>query len=153
MNASIAHTRSRAQARSKGFSMIEVLVVTTMLAIVSLSLIGVFAYGFKLVSRTKQVTMATQVAQVQVERLRNTNYDAIPVVTGTPTALAATDYPFLFTSDGTCFLNNAQETVSVTPGIDERLKRLDVTITWNYQGQSMRKDLVTYIAKDGINRR
>lgn len=153
MNASILRTRSRAKARSKGFSLIEVLVVTAMLAMVSMSLIGVFAYGFKLVSKTKQVTMATQVAQVQVERLRNTDYDAIPVAPGTPTALSAADYPFLFSTDGACFLNNARETVSVTPGIDEKLKRLDVSITWNYQGRSIRKDVVTYIAKDGINRR
>lgn len=153
MNASIKRMRSRAAARSKGFSLVEVLVVTAMLAMVSLSLIGVFAYGFKLVSKTKQVTMATQVAQVQVERLRNTDYDTIPVAPGVPTDLSATDFPFLFTADGTCFLGNAKETVSVAPGIDEKLKRLNVAITWNYQGQSMRKDIVTYIAKDGINRR
>ncbi len=153
MNASILRTRSRAKARSKGFSLVEVLVVTAMLGMVSLSLIGVFAYGFKLVSKAKQVTMATQVAQVQVERLRNTDYDAIPVAPGAPTALSATDYPFLFTPDGICFLANARETVSVTPGTDEMLKRLDVSITWDSQGHPMRKDVVTYIAKDGINRR
>lgn len=153
MNSSINRLRSRAKAPSKGFSLVEVLVVTALLGMAALSLIGVFAYGFKLVHKAKQVTLATQVAQVQVERFRNTDYDAIPVANGTAVALDATQYPFLFTPDGVCYLQNARETVSVSPGIDENLKRLDVTITWNAQGQPMRKDLVTYIAKDGINRR
>jgi len=157
MNRAIQRLRGRSKRRPdgnpKGFSLTEVLVVTAMLGSVSVSLIGVFAYGFKLVSKTKQVTMATQVAQVQVERLRNTDYDLIPIATGTAVALDATNYPFLFTPEGTCFLQNGQGTVDVTQGIDENLKRLDVAVTWDFQGQPMRKDIVTYIAKDGINRR
>lgn len=153
MNGKMGRIRGRIGKPARGFSMVEVLVVTTMLAIVSLSLIGVFAYGFKLVSKTKEVAMATQVAQVQVERIRNTDYDAIPIAPGSPTALTSTDFPFLFTEDGVCHLENGRETVTVAQGIDENLKRLDISITWNFQGLPMRKDVVTYIAKDGISRR
>lgn len=153
MNIKTAPALAGAKSRSRGFSMIEVLLVTTMLSIVSLSLVGVFAYGFKLVGKTKEVTMATQVAQVQIERFRNTDYDAIPIAAGTPTALTEADYPFLFTSDGVCHLANGQQTVTVAQGIDENIKRLDVAITWSYQGRTMRKNIVTYIAKDGIDRR
>jgi type II secretory pathway pseudopilin PulG len=153
MNALTDRSRNRNKSAAKGFSLVEVLVVTMMLGTVALSLIGVFAYGFKLVSKTKQVTMATQVAQVQVERLRNTDYDAIPIAEGAPSALSAADYPFLFASGDNCSLDNGQQTITVAQGIDENLKRLDIAITWNNQGQAMRKDIVTYIAKDGISRR
>jgi prepilin-type N-terminal cleavage/methylation domain-containing protein len=153
MNRIFQRLLRRGRRPAQGFSLVEVLVVTSMLGVCSLSLIGVFAYGYKLTGKTKQVTMATQVAQVQVERLRNTDYDAIPIVTGTPTALASTDYPFLYADGGACILHNAQQTVTVAQGIDENLKRLDVAIIWDYQGRRMRKDVVTYIAKDGISRR
>jgi hypothetical protein len=124
-----------------------------MLGGISLTLVGVFAYGFKFVNMNRQVTLATQAAQIRVEKLRNTDYDSIPIVTGAPTTLSSTDYPFLFTGQGDCSLLNGQDTVSVTPGIDENLKRLEVTITWDFQGRHLRKDVITYIAKDGINRR
>lgn len=144
---------ARSRGTQAGFSLIEVLVVTFMLGVVALSLVGVFAYGFQLLSKTKEVTMATQVAQILAERARNTDYDLIPVATGTPVELNATDYPFLFTDEGVCHLTDGQVTVGVTQGLDENLKRLEVTVIWDFRGRPMRKDVITYIAKDGINRR
>ncbi|GAG09653.1 unnamed protein product, partial [marine sediment metagenome] len=61
----------------KGFSLIEVLIAIFILGIVSMTLVSVFIYGFNVVYRTRQVTLATQIAQEEVELVRNLNYDDI----------------------------------------------------------------------------
>jgi type II secretory pathway pseudopilin PulG len=141
-----------------GFSLVEILIVTVMLAMVVMSLISVFTYGFGLLARTKQVTLATEVAQIEVEQFRNMAFEAI--TTGsTTTVFTQLDYPFLFRDGGEPFLRNGQETIAVEQGADENIKRLTVSVAWDYRtrtiagGDPMRKDVVTYITRDGINRK
>jgi len=176
----------RRQTRKEGgFSLIEVLITIFMLAVVCVTLISVFIYGFNLLAKTKQVGLATQVAQFEVENYRNMNFAVIPPVppetgtfqtTGTFQALfnniEASPYYFLFKKDGSeyiPFLRNGRETIIIedgpTIGIDPKdpdklnIRKMTVIIEWDYRtktiagGDPMRKDVVTYFAKDGINRR
>jgi|GEM_PF-978332 len=156
--------------RQRGFSLVEVLITVGMLAIVCLTLISVFVYGFNLVSGTKQTTLATQVAQYEAERYRNMEFDSInPQSPTTSTfatlynAAADSPYRYLFNSDGHAYLRNGRETITIQAGeainMDESIKKLTVTIEWDYRnrtiasGNPMRKDVVTFISKAGINRR
>ncbi len=74
---SIESTLQTQENPKKGFSLIEVLIAVFILGIVSLTLVSVFMYGFSAVYRTKQVSMATQIAQEEVELIRNLNFDDI----------------------------------------------------------------------------
>ena len=60
-----------------GFSLIEVLITIFILGVVCITLISVFIYGFNLLQKTKKVAMATEIAQAEVERYRNTPYATI----------------------------------------------------------------------------
>ena len=142
----------RSRGPRAGFSLIEVLIVTLVLAVVVVMMGSVFIYGFNILSKTKQVNLATQVAQLEVERFRNRDFDTITDGTATTTFTQA-DFPFLFRDNGVSHLRNGQETITVQPGSDADIKRLTVTITWDLRGREMRQDVVTYSTRDGINRR
>jgi len=163
---------SRQTKREGGFSLIEILITIFILTIACLTLIGVFIYGFNLLAKIKQTAQVTQVAQFEVERYRNMDFDAISRGTTTNTFQTlfnndeTSPYYFMFKKDGSeyiPFLRNGQETIviedSTTINMDEKIKKMTVTIVWDYRnrtianGNPMRKDVVTYFSKEGINRR
>jgi len=141
-----------------GFSLIEVLITIFILGVVCITLISVFIYGFNLLQKTKKVAMATEIAQAEVERYRNTQYSEIQSygpLDGTPVtrdlspeslALLKSTNPVYF-QDG-----DGSATLEGIPGGDENIRKLTVTITWMYRGQQQEKNVVTYIASSGINR-
>ena len=125
----------------KGFSLIEVLIAIFILGIVSVTLISVFIYGFNIVFRTRQVNLATQIAQEEVELVRNLNYDDILLLGST------------FTHDSLSELVNGAGALSIESGSGDDIKKLTVSVTWDYRGTNMRKDFVTFITRDGVNKR
>lgn len=163
-----------------GFSLIEVLITIFILGVVCITLVSVFIYGFNLLAKTKQTAVVTQVAQFEVEKYRNMAFDSIPPLKDSPTRTFQTTSPFqtlfgndedspyyfMFKKDGNeyiPFLRNGQETIVIEAGdsinMDKNIKKMTVTVVWDYRnrtiagGDPMRKDVVTYFSKDGINRR
>lgn len=127
--------------RRTGFSLIEVIVAMMVLAIMLLTLISVFIYGFGAVSRIRQTTLATQITQEQMEYIRNLTYAQI-------TALGTT-----FTNDKLSRLVNGQGVRAVEAGLGDDIKKVSVGVTWSYRGQTLRKDIVTYMTRLGINKK
>ena len=125
----------------KGFSLIEVLIAIFILGIVSVTLISVFIYGFNVVFKTRQVTIATQIAQEEVELVRNMNYDDILLLGST------------YSHDNLSDLVNGAGVLSLESGPGDDIKKLTVSVTWDYQGTNMRKDVVTFIAREGVNKK
>lgn len=126
----------------KGLSLIEVLVTILILAIILISLISVFIYGFNLLSRTKQVTLATQAAQEAVEFIRNMSFDDVQTTTSFPSEIDIPDY-----------LDNSQGSLAIEDGPGSDIKKLTVSITWDYRGRQMKKSVVTYITREGIDKK
>lgn len=128
--------------QQKGLSLIEVLVTIFILAIILISLISVFIYGFNLLSRTKQVTLATQTAQEAVELIRNMSFDDMLTITSFPTEINIPNY-----------LISGQGSLSIEDGLGEDIKKLTVIITWDYRRKQMKKSVVTYITREGIGKK
>jgi prepilin-type N-terminal cleavage/methylation domain-containing protein len=124
-----------------GFSLIEVLVAMVVLGIMLLTLISVFIYGYNVIARSTQVALATQICQEEVERIRNLAFDTVA-------ALGTT-----FTNSKLSRLINGQgvEAIQAGPGTD--MKILTVSVTWNYRGRSLRKDVVTYVTRNGVDKK
>jgi prepilin-type N-terminal cleavage/methylation domain-containing protein len=135
-----------------GFSLIEVLITIFILGVVCITLISVFIYGFNLLQKTKKVAMATEIAQAEVERYRNTPYATIKALTtGTAQPLLTASQTLLGTPE--YFINGqGSATFEAIPGGDENIRKLTVQITWIYRAQQQEKNVVTYIASSGINR-
>jgi len=138
--------------KETGFSLIEVLVTIFILGSVCTTLISVFIYGFNLLQKTKKVAMATEIAQAEVERYRNTTYANIKVIpTGTAQSLLPASQALLSTR---AYFTNGQgsATFQTVPGGDGNIRKLTVQLRWIYRGRQQEKDVVTYIASTGINR-
>ncbi len=125
----------------KGFSLIEVLISVFILGIVSVTLISVFIYGFNVVFKTRQVILATQIAQEEVERVRNLNYDDILLLGST------------YNHDSLSELVNGAGELSIENGPGDDIKKLTVSVTWVYRGTNLRKDVVTLVTREGVNKR
>lgn len=148
----------RRQTRKEGgFSLIEVLVAIFILGVECIALISVFIYGFNLLQKTKSVAVATQFAQEEVEKYREKKFDSVTLYNNTdPITIGnfpVADYPYLFREDSTPYLQNGQAQTVVEAGADINIKKLTVRIFWDYRGQQQNKYVVTYIAREGINRR
>ncbi|MGB8953359.1 MAG: prepilin-type N-terminal cleavage/methylation domain-containing protein [Candidatus Aminicenantales bacterium] len=129
------------KSQDDGFSLIEILVAIVILATVLMTLVTVFVYGFNVISRTRQVALATQIAQEEVEIIRNMPFDDI-LNLGTT-----------FTNDKISRLHNGQGALALENSEGNDIKKLTVSITWAYRGQTQRKDVVTLITREGINKK
>ncbi|MFC2168117.1 prepilin-type N-terminal cleavage/methylation domain-containing protein [Acidobacteriota bacterium] len=125
----------------RGFSLIEVLLAIFILGIVSITLISVFIYGFNVVFKTRQVTLATQIAQEQVELVRNLNYNEI--------LLLGSSYSHDSLSD----LVNGTGTQAIENGPGDDIKKLTISVTWDFRGANLRKDIVTFVTREGVNKK
>ena len=149
----VADKRMRRQTKKEGgVSLIEVLVTIFILGVVCITLISIFIYGFNLLQKTKKVTVATEVAQEEVERYRNMQYSMIKgLATGTSLALSTESRAIL--GNPVNFINGqGSATLDTVVGGDDSIRKLTVQITWMYRGQPQEKNVVTYIAATGINR-
>lgn len=131
----------RRKNREEGFTFIEVLVTIVVVAVALMALLSVFIYGFNLLSRMKQVAIATQCAQEEVEGIRNLTFDEI-------LALGSS-----FTNESLILLENSSGVRTVEDSIGDDIKKLTVSVFWTYRGQPLRKDIVTYITREGINKK
>lgn len=117
------------------------LIAVFILGIVSLTLISVFIYGYNVVHRTKQVTLATQIAQEEVEIVRNMDFDDI------------LSMGFSFSHDSLSELVNGAGALALENGPGADIKKLTVSVTWDYRGSNLRKDVVTFITREGVNKK
>jgi prepilin-type N-terminal cleavage/methylation domain-containing protein len=127
--------------KEKGFTLVEILITIVVVAVALMALLSVFIYGFNLLSRMKQTAIATQCAQEELENIRNLTYDEI-------LALGPS-----FTNDSLTLLENSSGVRTVEDSVGEDIKKLTISVFWTYRGQNMRKDIVTYITREGINKK
>lgn len=127
--------------KDEGFSLIEVLIAMTILGIMSMTLIAVLVHGFNLLSRTKQINLATQVCQEQVELIRNKPFDSI-LNLGTT-----------YTNDKLTSLPDGQGAQALESSVGADIRKLTVSVSWSFRGQTMRKDVVTLITRSGIDKK
>lgn len=111
--------------------------------------IVVLQMGFKALDTARKTTLAAQVIQSEMERIRLRPWAQLPP-TGTitltdifPTGTATQDIYKAFT---------ATRTVSDVTGKVGEMKKITVTVTWNgLDGQSHTRSTDTIYCKDGLN--
>jgi len=125
----------------EGLTYIEVLVTMVILAVVLIALLSCFLHGFNVLSRMKQMAIATQAIQEELELIRNMSFNDILTLDSS------------FTNESLSFLEDSTGAVNVEDSIGDEIKKLTVSVFWSYRDMQMRKDVVTYITKKGINRK
>ena len=127
--------------KKDGFTLVEVLITILMLTVVLTALLSCFVQGFEILTRMKQMTIATQCIQNELESIRSMHYSDILSLDNA------------FTNDSLTYLDNGSGTINLEDSIGSEIKKLTVSVTWTYRGRQMRKDVVTYVTKKGINKK
>lgn len=127
--------------KNRGFSLVEVLLTIMILAVALTALLSIFIYGLHLLSRMNQVAFATQCVQEEAEVIRTMAYDDI-LNLGTS-----------FTHDNLSLLENSQGILTLEDSEGADIKKLTVSVTWTYRGRDLRKDIATFITREGIDKK
>ena len=127
--------------REDGFTLIEVLVTIMILAVVLIALFSCFIYGFTVISRVRQASIATQCLQEELELIRNMPFDDILSLDSS------------FTNESLPLLEDSSGILSLEDSGGNDIKKLTVSVIWSYKGRQIRRDIVTFVTRKGINKR
>jgi len=134
-------TAIKRKKREEGLTYIEVLVTMVILGVVLIALLSCFLHGFNVISRMRQTTIATQSIQEELELIRNMSFNDILTLDSS------------FTNESLSFLEDSSGAVNIEDSLGDDIKKLTVSVFWSYRGRQLRKDVVTYITRKGINRK
>lgn len=127
--------------REDGFTFIEVLVTILILAVVLIALLTCFLHGFNVISRMRQMAIATQSIQEELELIRNMPFNDILSLDNS------------FTNESLSVLKDSSGILSVEDSAGAEIKKLTVSVLWTHRGRQMRKDVVTFVTRKGINKK
>lgn len=129
--------------RDGGFTLIELIITCVVIATMFLAIFGLFNTLHVINARANNLTIANEVAQQQMESIRNLPYAAIPLGTVDTTAQLS-GYPQL---------GSARSSSTVVTSADSRgLKKLDVVVSYDDRGIAKKLKVSTLIALNGIDR-
>jgi len=111
------------------------------LGVVLIALLSCFLHGFNVISRMRQTAIATQSIQEELELIRNMSFNDILTLDSS------------FTNESLSFLEDSSGAVNIEDSLGDDIKKLTVSVLWSYNGKQMRKDVVTFITRKGINRK
>jgi len=127
--------------KEAGFTMVEVLITILLFTVVLTALLSCIIQGFDILLRMKQETIATQSIQKELEFIRNMNYNDILTMDSS------------FTNGSFSYLENSNGIINLEDSVGAEIKKLTVSVAWTYRGRQMRKEVVTYVTKNGINKK
>ncbi len=143
----------RANREAAGFTITEVVIAILIIAIGAAALMGCFSYGFRVIGQIQENQRATQVMVEKAETLRLYSWDQVNTSGFIPANFSATYDGDYATSNYTGTIYTGQVTIGAFPyntSYKDKMRRLDLTLTWTSQNTTRTRSLTTYIAKDGI---
>jgi len=130
------------KSKKEGFTLIEVLITILVLTVVLVAVLSTFIYGFNILARMKQTVISTQCAQEELENIRNLTFDEVLAIEST------------FTHEHFSLLEDGAGVISLEDtSLGDDIKKLTVSVLWTFRGNPMQKDIVTYITREGINKK
>ena len=124
-----------------GFTLVEVLITMFLLTSVLTAIAGMLATSANFLLKTKQVTLASQAIQQQVETIRNLPFDNILTLENT------------FNNGQLSQLEGGHGFQYIEGAFGADIKKLTVKVKWVFRGRQMEQDVVTFVTRGGINGR
>ncbi|HDZ26026.1 hypothetical protein LCGC14_0518580 [marine sediment metagenome] len=134
-------TAIKRKKREEGLTYIEVLVTMVIFGVALIALLSCFLHGFNVLSRMRRTVIATQSIQKELELIRNMPFNDILTLDSS------------FTNESLSLLESSSGAVNIEDSLGDDIKKLTVSVLWSYRGKQMRKEVVTYITRKGINRK
>ena len=136
-----SHTRQRSQS---GFTLVEVLVGTMLMAIIFTAAYGSYLIGLDMVGESRQEVRAAQIIQSQLEAMRTYNWDDLSKL--------ATEEELVLEGE---FIEQFAGMFQVTRKIEdfnEIQKRVTLWVTWtNASNQSTYRRFTAIFTKNGLS--
>jgi prepilin-type N-terminal cleavage/methylation domain-containing protein len=129
------------RAPQSGFTLVELVITASILAIASTGMVTLFTSAEALNRQARNLTVAGQLAHEKLENARNTLYNGLSVGTTDFSSSVPEALPAPKTG-----------TVTVIEVDPLGLKRVDVAITWTDSGKTKRVQSSTLVARRGLNR-
>ncbi|MEO7701252.1 MAG: prepilin-type N-terminal cleavage/methylation domain-containing protein [Opitutus sp.] len=137
--------------RAKGFTIIEVAIAATVMALVLATSITVIQHAYRLLDRARSITIAGQIMQSEFEKMRLNPWTGVNGIS-TLTTNSNVTIDTVFTSNrniGSRFV--LARDVSNVPGAIAGMKRIALTVTWtNFDGRQLSRGYATYYGENGL---
>lgn len=128
----------------KGLTLVEMLITVAIIGIAIITLYLVFIYGIKINQQAKHLALAYQIANQEMETIRNTLFtDLVNQTEGNFYSDSSVDLAKLDNGQGTLTIRNYQE--------DEDIKEIIINVTWNERGMIKTVTLTTLATSGGIS--
>lgn len=134
--------------KEKGFTIVEVVMATFIMAFALSTSVLTMMGGFRAIDVARNMTLASQALQSEMERIRLMDWSTIHGLTGRQTV----DLSPVFTSNAAVAAKFALvRTVSGVTAKTGEMKLIVLQITWtNSSGHSLSRSFTTYYTKDGL---
>lgn len=149
-------SRTRRQRSQAGFTIAEVLMATFVMAFAITSSIVVMQHGFRYLDTARKTTLAAQIMQSEMERIRMLSWGRISALPPSEEI----DFDDIFPANTTAeqeVLDRIERTFVATRTVtslaeyDNQIRQINVTITWNgLDGISHTRTSSTQYCQDGL---
>lgn len=130
----------------RGFTLVEVAIAAGVLALVITTSITTLQRAFLSLDTARNVTIAGQIMQSQMERLRLLDWGTVDAYPAGPTTLAIDTS---FTSNA--YIGNRFTLTRTVSLVRTAVKQVTFTITWRgYDGRSETRSYLSYYAQNGL---
>lgn len=144
--------RSMLSPAEDGFTIMELIVAIAFVGIVIVSLTDLFT-GIRQINRAaNNYTIAVEVAQQYMEKLRNTPYASIATGTTDVTSAALTAYPSLLAPRSAQTIVSYVDTSGNTQTYDTGIKKVEMDVSYTDRTGTRQVQFATQIAEMGLNR-
>jgi Tfp pilus assembly protein PilV len=147
---------ARTRRRDRGFTIIEVAMATFVMAFGIATSIIALQMGFKAIETARDSTLAAQIMQSEIERLRlwpwnNTATPAIDSICELPAEESVSLAAMFTASAAITGKYNVVRTVTIDSTRPNDVRYITITVTWNsYDGRAHTRSFTTMYSKDGM---
>ena len=130
----------------KGFTLIEALIASIIMAIGLCAVVTAIYSQITLLNQDREKIIATLAAQGEIENIRSMPFDNI---LNLGSSFVASGFIYLNNPSGTISIDSAYSPVSGAADI----RRISVTVSWNsIKGTILQRTLTTLVTRSGINK-
>jgi Tfp pilus assembly protein PilV len=144
----------RLSAGLQGFSLLEVMIAGTVLIFAITTSLTVMQRGFLSLDTARNLTIAGQILQCEMEKLRMRDWTAVSAYDfdpATPPDAVALDASFTSNASIGSRFKLYRDVANITTTTGLGMRQVTYTVTWNsYDGRPLSRSYTTYYGQNGL---
>lgn len=156
MQTRLAADRASVSRARDAFTLVEIMIAVSMLAVMVVSLYAGISFGFTSINLSRQKLRATQIALEKMEIVRMYSWEQINSNGFVPRRFTAAFFPALTTNGTGSGLMYSGETIitntSVNSAYDASMRLVTVKVFWTNANIAQELEMSTYVSQYGLQR-